>query len=314
MSDTYDLIVIGGGPAGLTAGLYGARGGLKTLLLELGMPGGQAATTDVIENYPGFPEGVGGPELMQKFAAQAQRFGADLVMEEVVDISWSEGDEPAREPKQVVTNRRAYQSPALILATGSFPRELGAPGEKEFRGRGVSYCATCDGAFFKGRKVMVVGGGDSALEEALFLTQFASQVVVVHRRDAFRAARILEERARNHPKIDFRLRSVVERIQGSQKVESISLRRTDSGEVSQEAADGVFVFIGTIPNTAFLNGKVALDENGYIITDEFLATNVPGIFAAGDARKKFLRQVSTAVGDGAWAAMAAQKYISELRA
>lgn len=312
MNNAYDLIVVGGGPAGLTAGLYGARGGLKTLILERGLPGGQAATTDVIENYPGFPQGIGGPELMQKFAEQAQRFGASLITEEVEEINLPDGDQTAA--KQVVTNRGTYESPALILAMGSSPRELGAAGEKEFRGRGVSYCATCDGAFFKGRKVMVIGGGDSALEEALFLTQFASQVVIVHRRDAFRAAQILEKRARSHPKIDFRLKSVVERIQGTNKVESVRLRRTDNGQVSEEAADGVFIFIGTIPNTAFLSGKVHLDENGYIITDELLATSIPGVFAAGDVRKKFLRQVSTAVGDGAWAAMAAQKYISDLRA
>ncbi|GAW93732.1 thioredoxin-disulfide reductase [Calderihabitans maritimus] len=299
----YDLIIIGGGPAGLTAGLYGARGGLKTLLLEKAMPGGQAALTDVIENFPGFPEGISGPELMFKFQAQAQKFGLEIKTAEVTGVDFSGA-------KKVFAGGEQYEAKAVIVATGARARVLNVPGEEEFRGRGVSYCATCDGAFFRDKKVAVVGGGDSAIEEALFLTKFVSEVVVIHRRDQLRATKILQQRAFNNEKISFRWNSVVEEILGEQAVSGIRLKNIQDGTIQEEKVDGVFVFIGTVPNTDFLRGTVKLNEKGYIITDDFLTTSVPGVFAAGDVREKFLRQVSTAVGDGAVAAMAAERYIA----
>ncbi|HHT62386.1 MAG: thioredoxin-disulfide reductase [Bacillota bacterium] len=303
----YDLIIVGGGPAGLTAGLYGARGGLKTLLLEKSMPGGQAAMTERIENYPGFPQGIGGPELMMSFMEQATRFGAEFKTEEVNKVDFSSRD------KLLVTENGNYSAPAVIIATGSRPRFLDVPGEKEYHGRGVSYCATCDGAFFREKKVLVAGGGDSALEEAMFLTKYAGEVVLVHRRDSFRAAKVLQERAKKNEKLRFVLDTVIEEIKGGSKgVEQVMLRNVKTGEVTAEPVDGVFVFVGNIPNTQFLAGAVELTEEGYIKTGDLLMTSVPGVFAAGDVRKKFLRQVSTAVGDGAEAAMAAERFINEL--
>ncbi|MCR6545513.1 thioredoxin-disulfide reductase [Dehalobacterium formicoaceticum] len=303
----YDLIVIGGGPAGLTAGLYGARGGLKTLILEKAMPGGQAAMTEFIENYPGYPEGVQGPELMMSFMEQALRFGVDFKTEEVTKVNFS-----AKE-KLIETEQGKYESPAVIIATGSRPRFLEVQGEKDFTGRGVSYCATCDGAFFRDKKVLVAGGGDAALEEAMFLTKYAREVILVHRRDQLRAAKILQERARKYDKLHFLLDSVIEEIRGgTQGVEEVVIRNVKNDNVQTEAADGVFVFIGNLPNTAFLKDILDLTGEGYIKTKELLMTSIPGVFAAGDVRDKFLRQVSTAVGDGAEAAMAAERYISEL--
>lgn len=303
----YDLIVIGGGPAGLTAGLYGARGGLKTLILEKAMPGGQAAMTEFIENYPGYPEGVQGPELMMNFMEQALRFGVEFKTEEVIKVDFS-----AKE-KLIETEQGKYESPAVIIATGSRPRFLEVQGEKEFTGRGVSYCATCDGAFFRDKKVLVAGGGDSALEEAMFLTKYAREVVLVHRRDQLRAAKILQERARKFDKLHFLLDSVIEEIRGgTQGVEEVVIRNVNNDSVKTEAADGVFVFIGNLPNTAFLKDILDLTGDSYVKTKDLLMTSVPGVFAAGDVRDKFLRQVSTAVGDGAEAAMAAERYISEL--
>lgn len=303
----YDLIVIGGGPAGLTAGLYGARGGLKTLILEKAMPGGQAAMTEFIENYPGYPEGVQGPELMMNFMEQALRFGVEFKTEEVIKVDFS-----AKE-KLIETEQGKYESPAVIIATGSRPRFLEVQGEKEFTGRGVSYCATCDGAFFRDKKVLVAGGGDSALEEAMFLTKYAREVVLVHRRDQLRAAKILQERAQKFDKLHFLLDSVIEEIRGgTQGVEEVVIRNVNNDSVKTEAADGVFVFIGNLPNTAFLKDILDLTGDSYVKTKDLLMTSVQGVFAAGDVRDKFLRQVSTAVGDGAEAAMAAERYISEL--
>lgn len=303
----YDLIIVGGGPAGLTAGLYGARGGLRTLLLERSMPGGQAAMTERIENYPGYPQGIGGPELMMSFMEQAMRFGLEFKTEEAKRVDFS------LLHKLVETENENYTAPAVIIATGSRPRFLDVPGEKEFHGRGVSYCATCDGAFFREKKVLVAGGGDSALEEALFLTKYAREVVLVHRRDQLRAAKVIQHRAEKNPKLRLILDTVVENINGGTKgVEQVMLRNKKTGEMKAEPADGVFVFVGNIPNTAFLTGILDLSAEGYIKTGEMLKTPVPGVFAAGDVREKFLRQVSTAVGDGAEAAMAAERYISEL--
>ncbi|WP_406677291.1 thioredoxin-disulfide reductase [Moorella sp. ACPs] len=302
----HDLLIIGGGPAGLTAALYGARGGLDTVVLEMGAPGGQAGLTDRIENYPGFPEGINGMELAMKFAEQAKRFGARIEMATV------QGVELNGEIKKAFTGSGEFKSRAVIIASGAHPRPLGVPGEEEFRGRGVSYCATCDGAFFRDKKVAVVGGGDSAVEEALFLTRFASQVTIIHRRDALRATKVLQERARDNPKISFCWNTVVTRIKGGEKVDSLELKDVKSGVAREEAFDGVFIFIGMEPNTDFLKGALTLDPQGYIVTRDNLATSIPGVFAAGDVRSKDFRQVSTAVGDGAVAAMAAERYLAGL--
>ncbi|CEP68005.1 Thioredoxin reductase [Moorella glycerini] len=302
----HDLLIIGGGPAGLTAALYGARGGLDTVVLEMGAPGGQAGQTDRIENYPGFPEGINGMELAMKFAEQAQRFGARIEMTTVQRVELN------GEIKKAFTGSGEFTARAVIIASGAHPRPLGVPGEEEFRGRGVSYCATCDGAFFRDKKVAVVGGGDSAVEEALFLTRFASQVTIIHRRDALRATKVLQERARDNPKISFHWNTVVTRIMGREKVSSLELKDVKSGATREEAFDGVFIFIGLEPNTGFLKGALTLDSQGYIVTRENLATSIPGVFAAGDVRAKDFRQVSTAVGDGAVAAMAAERYLAGL--
>lgn len=300
-----DLLIIGGGPAGLTAGLYAARAGLKTLLLEMAAPGGQAAVTDTIDNYPGFPEGISGPELMMKFMAQAERFGLETRYEGVLEVNFSPRE------KLVKTDGGDYVAQAVIIASGASPRELGVPGEKEFRGRGVSYCATCDGAFFRNKRVLVVGGGDAAVEEGIFLTKFASQVILVHRREALRATRVLQDRALANEKMELRFNAVVEEIRGGRLVESVRLKDTTTGDVLDEPIDGVFIFVGTEPNTGFLGQAVTLDERGYVLTNETLGASVAGVFAAGDVRSKFLRQVSTAVGDGAVAAMAAERWLAE---
>ncbi|BCV23104.1 thioredoxin-disulfide reductase [Moorella sp. Hama-1] len=302
----YDLMIIGGGPAGLTAALYGARGGLNTILLEMGAPGGQAGQTDRIENYPGFPEGISGIDLAMKFAEQAQHFGARVEMTTVRQVDFS-GKE-----KKAITSNGEYAARAAIIASGAHPRPLGVPGEAEFRGRGVSYCATCDGAFFRDKKVAVVGGGDSAVEEAMFLTRFASQVTIIHRRDALRATRVIQDRARDNPKISFEWNTVVTAVRGKDKVTSLALKDVKSGATREEPFDGVFIFIGLEPNTGFLGNALTLDQGGYIVTREDLATSVPGVFAAGDVRAKNFRQVSTAVGDGAVAAMAAERYLAGL--
>jgi thioredoxin reductase (NADPH) len=304
--ETYEVVIIGGGPAGLTAGLYASRARLKALLLEAMMVGGQMMTTDIVENYPGFPQGISGAELTSIMEEQAKRFGLMTEMGEIVGLEVVDGR------KLVKTAERAYQSEAVIICTGAEYRKLGIPGEAEFTGRGVSYCATCDGAFFQDSKIVVVGGGDSALTEALFLTKFAGEITIIHRRDALRATKIYQERAFANPKINFLWDSVVEEIRGDQTVENVIVKNVKSGEVSELRTEGVFMFIGIEPKTAFLRGVVELDESGYVVADETnLQTSVEGIFAAGDARKKLLRQVATAVGDGATAAFAVEKYLEE---
>lgn len=300
----YDLVIIGGGPAGLTAGLYGARSGLKTLLIEMGMPGGQAVNTDIIENYPGFPEGISGPELMQRFMDQATRFELEITMGLVKAVDL------AGELKRISTDEGTYQAKAVIIASGARPRKLGVPGEEKFQGSGVSYCAVCDGAFFRNKKVLVVGGGDSALEESVFLTKYAAEVTIVHRRSLFRAANVYQNRARANPKISYRLDTVVEEIAGNEKVEKVVLKNLVTGAVGAEPCDGVFIFVGTDPNTDFLEAQLTMDERGYLLANEELGCSIPGVFAAGDVRKKSLRQVSTAVGDGALAAISAEKYLA----
>jgi len=299
----YEVIIIGGGPGGLTAGLYTSRARLSTLLIESALYGGQMTTTELIDNYPGFPQGVTGDELSRLMEEQAKKFGMETVTEEVVKVSL-EGD-----MKVVQTNESAYRCEALIICTGTEYRKLGVPGEKEFAGKGVSYCATCDGAFFKDSQIVVVGGGDSALTEALFLTKFAKELTIIHRRDALRGTKIYQERVLADPKIKMLWNSVVQEIKGDSTVRSIVVKNVKTGEVKEFNTEGVFLFVGLSPRTEFLKGLITLDEAGYIITDENCETSIKGIFAAGDCRKKLLRQVATAVGDGATAAFAAEKYL-----
>ncbi|MBC7338666.1 MAG: thioredoxin-disulfide reductase [Firmicutes bacterium] len=299
----YDVVVLGAGPAGLTAAIYAGRARLDTVVIDHGVPGGQVATTDMVENYPGFPQGVSGAELAGLMNEQAERFGARIEMAEVEGLA-REGD-----LWRVDTSEGPYRARAVIVATGTRPRELGVPGEKEFRGRGISYCATCDGAFFRDKPVVVVGGGDSAVTEAEFLTRFASHVTIVHRRDQLRAARSLQERVLDNPKINVRWNAVVTSFLGEDRLQRVRLRDVKTGTESEVEAEGAFIYVGLLPNTSFLNGVVPLDEGGYLVTDEAMALPVPGLFAAGDVRRKRLRQVATAVGDGAVAAMAAEEYI-----
>lgn len=300
---TYEVIILGGGPAGLTAGLYTSRARLHTLLIEGGLSGGQMTTTEMIENYPGFPEGVTGEELSRLMEEQAKRFGLEIIHQEIVEVK---GDEPL---KCVRTSEASYSCKSVIISTGAEYRKLGVPGEQEFTGRGVSFCATCDGAFFRDQKVIVVGGGDSALTEALFLTRFVKELTIVHRRDALRATKIYQERAFANPKIHFLWDSVVQEIKGDKVVESVLVKNVKTGEVTEQKTEGVFLFVGLEPRTHFLKGVIELDGGGYILTNENGETSVKGIFAAGDCRKKLLRQVATAVGDGATAAFAAEKYL-----
>lgn len=302
---TYEVIIIGGGPAGLTAGLYTARARLKTLLIEIGLFGGQMTTTEMIENYPGFPQGITGTELSALMEEQAKRFGMETVSDEVLEVK-IEGDW-----KQIKTYSGTYRCEALIVTTGTEYRKLGIPGEMELRGKGVSYCATCDGAFFKDNRIAVVGGGDSALTEALFLTKFVKELTIIHRRDALRATKIYQERAFANPKIKFLWDSVVQEIKGSDTVRSVVVKNVKTGEFKEFDTEGVFLFVGLTPRTECMKGIVKMDEGGYLLTNENCETSVKGIFAAGDCRKKLLRQVATAVGDGATAAFAAERYLED---
>ena len=299
----YDVMVIGGGGAGLTAALYASRANLSTILFEKLVSGGQIASTDLVENYPGFEEGVLGPEIAQKMEAQAVRYGTQMVYEEITALSQKGNIFEAK------STEADYAARSVILAMGASYRMLGIPREKEFIGKGVSYCATCDGAFFKGKKVVVVGGGDSALQEGLFLTRFAERVTIVHRRDALRASPILQERAKMNPKISFIWDTVIDKIEGEKKVASVLLKNVKTQTIEQHATDGVFIFIGHDPNSALAKGFVALDEKGYVVTDPFLATPVPGVFAAGEVRQGAVRQLVAACGEGCAAALAAQAFL-----
>jgi thioredoxin reductase (NADPH) len=301
-----NLIIIGSGPAGFTAGIYAGRAQLSPLLITGSAPGGQMALTSEIENYPGFPQGISGQELNQLMQQQAERFGTRVQMDEVTAVELS------THPFKVTAYGDEYEAKALVIATGTSPRKLGVPGEAEFTGRGVSYCATCDGFFFQDRRVVVVGGGDSALEEAIFLTKYATQVNVVHRRNRLRAEKVFQERAFRNEKIGFVWDSVVTEITGDGKVTGVRLKNVKTEEESTLQADGVFIYVGTIPNTGFLEGQLELDDRGYIVTDRQCHTSVPGVFAAGDVQERVLKQVSTAVGSGAMAAMEAEKFIAEL--
>ncbi len=304
MPDT-DVIIIGGGGSGLTAALYTSRANLNTILFEKLTPGGQIALTDVVENYPGFPEGVTGPEISMKMEEQAKKYGTQVVYEEVKTLTKLD------KGFTVQTSSNTYKAGALILATGASFRMIGVPGERELTGKGVSYCATCDGAFFKGKEVVVVGGGDSALQEGLFLTRFATKVTVIHRRDKLRASPILQDRAKSHEKIKFIWDTVVEKVIGEKKVEAVALKNLKTGAVENFKTDGIFVFIGHDPNTAFLKGFVAVDEKGYVVTDPFLKTSVPGVFAAGEIRAGAVKQLVAAAGEGCEAALAAQAFLED---
>lgn len=299
----YEVIIIGGGPAGLTAGLYTSRARLSTLLIESALFGGQMTTTESIENYPGFPQGVTGDELSHLMEEQAKKCGMEAVTQEVVKVSLE------ADLKVVQTHESTYRCEALIIGTGTEYRKLGIPGEKEFAGKGVSYCATCDGAFFRDSQIVVVGGGDSALTEALFLTKFAKELTIIHRRDALRGTKIYQERALANPKIKFLWNSTVQEIKGDSMVRSIIVKNVKTGQIKELETDGAFLFVGLAPRTQFLEGIVQMDEAGYILTNDDCETSTRGVFAVGDCRRKLLRQIATAVGDGATAAFAAEKYL-----
>jgi thioredoxin reductase (NADPH) len=302
-SKVENILILGTGPAGLAAALYAARADLNPLLLTGMEIGGQAALTDRIENYPGFPEGVGGSELVELFQKNAERFGARLEYETATEVDLSS------RPFTVKTYGKEYKARALIISTGASPNQLNVPGEVEFRGKGVSYCATCDGWFFKEKAVAVVGGGDSALEEALFLTRFAKTVTIIHRREELRAGAILQKRAKANPKIKFIWNSVVREIRGDQGVNSLLLQNVKDDSQREVAIDGVFIFIGHSPNTQLFQGQLKMDDKGYIITDQRMHTSVPGVFAAGEACDSFFRQVITSAGMGAAAAISAVRLL-----
>jgi thioredoxin reductase (NADPH) len=301
----YDLIVLGAGPAGLTAAIYTGRADIDTLVLGGHLPGGQPSNTDVVENFPGFPEGIDGPELAQRFQAQAERFGAKIVFNEVVGVDFSS------KPFKVRTHEESYQGRSIIIATGAVPRKLGVPGEDKFYGRGVSTCATCDGFFYRDKKVVVVGGGDSAIVEGLFLTKFAREVVVIHRRDELRAAKINRERAFANPKMRFMWDTVVEEILGDKSVTGVRVRNVETGETSVVETDGVFTYIGMDPGTEMFEGELELDRKGYIVADEQQRTSRPGVFVAGDVQDPYYRQLVVAAGSGAVAAMEAERFLEK---
>ena len=300
-----EVIIIGGGPAGLTAALYAARAAAKPLVLIGEAVGGQAATTHEIENYPGFPDGVGGAELGQQMQAQAERFGAKVQFDFATSVDFK------TYPFKVQTHAQAYTAKAVIISTGSSPRKLGVPGEAEFSARGVSYCATCDGYFYKDKKVVVVGGGNSALDESLFLTRLVSKITIIHRRDQLRADPVLQERAFASPKIEFVWDTVVQEILGDEEANAVRLRNVKTGDERVMETDGVFIYIGHVPNTKVFEGQLELDEQGYVVTDRRQHTSVPGVFAAGDVQDPVFRQIVTAAGTGSAAAIEAVRFLDE---
>ncbi|MFA4964714.1 MAG: thioredoxin-disulfide reductase [Thermoleophilia bacterium] len=306
--DIYDVVIVGAGPAGLTAGIYCARGRLKTVILERNMAGGQIALTELVENFPGFPEGISGFDLAERMKRQAVQFGAELrEIDAVASLS-------PRGPGYytVTTDQGPVVGRTVILAPGVEARRSGIPGEAEFIGRGVSWCATCDGALYRGRTVAVIGGGDSAVEEGMFLTKFAEKVYLVHRRDELRAAEIAQERAFANAKFEFVWDSVPRQIVGDQVVEALEVENVKTHERRSLPVNGVFFYIGQLPNTGFLKGFVDLDESGYIVTDGLLRTRLPGVFACGDAHANPLKQIAMAVGEGALASVQAERYLDTL--
>jgi thioredoxin reductase (NADPH) len=299
---THDLIIIGAGPAGLTAALYAGRSRIDTILVEKMAPGGRILMSESIENYPGFPGGISTSELISRMQAQIKELAIGVESEEVLDLDCVN--------KIVKTSGNTYKSQAIIIASGAKPRKLNIPGEDKYTGRGVSYCATCDAPFYKGKKVVLVGGGNAVAEEALYLSRFASSVSVIHRRQDLRASAILQERLKQDKKINLILSSLVTEIKGNQKVEAVKVKDLLSGKEDDFACDGVFIYIGYEPETAFLKGKIATDEAGFILSDDAMATSAQGVFACGDCRKKSLYQVINACGDGAVAADSAYKFIA----
>jgi thioredoxin reductase (NADPH) len=302
----YQLIIIGGGPAGLSAGLYASRSKLDTLLIEKAGLGGQILNAEMVENYPGFPQGISGSELGALIAQQATKYGLPTAFAEV------QGIEIRGEEKIVSTSEGKYRAKAVIIAGGSEHSKLGVPGEEEFLGRGISYCAMCDGAFFRDQVVAVVGGGNVALNDALFLTRFATKAIVIHRRDQLRATKILQERAFANPRVEFLWDTVVESITGDKLVREIRLRNVKTGKKSSLGVSGVFIAVGLRPNTGYLKGLLALDEGGFIPVNNQMETEVPGVFAAGDIRAGSIRQVVSAAGDGATAAIVAERFLSSM--
>lgn len=303
----HDVIIIGGGPGGLAAGIYAARAKLSTLIIEKGRFGGQAASTEEMENYPGFFQGTTGPQLAARMEEHARHFGCGFCKDEVVDLELDGWE------KAVITKKGRYTAKAVIIAAGAEPRTLGIPGETEFRGRGVSYCATCDADFYEDLAVVVVGNGDAAIEEAIYLTRFAAKVtiVVVHDPGVLDATKVIQERALANEKIHWVWNSVLVEVKGEGVVQSVALKNLKTGAISDLETDGVFIFVGTVPKTEFMRGKVALDGRGYILANEQMETSLAGVYAVGDVRQKYLRQVVTAAADGAVAAVAAEKYLEE---
>ena len=300
------MIIIGSGPAGLTAALYAARAFLDPLVISGNELGGQVSITTEVENYPGFPEGTTGPELVEFMRKQAEKFGARTEIDEVVEVDLTKGS-----PFQIKTHSEEYRTEAVIIASGASPKRLGVPGEEEFIGRGVSFCATCDGFFFRGKEIVVVGGGDSALEEGLFLTKFASAVRVIHRREELRAGETLKVRALKNEKMSFIWNTVVEGISGNGAVESVQVRNLKTGGADTLSTNGVFVYIGHYPNSALFEGQLAMDEHKYLITDKRMMTSVEGVFAAGEIQDSVYRQVATSVGQGCAAAMMAERWLAQ---
>jgi thioredoxin reductase (NADPH) len=301
----YDVIIIGSGPAGFTAGVYTSRAKLKTLIISGSLPGGQLMTTSEVENYPGFPNGIFGPELMMNMRQQAERFATTIIDDEVLKVDFK------KRPFIISTHSETYEGRAILLCTGASPRKLGIDGEQEFGGRGVSYCATCDGPFFKGEEIAVIGGGDTAIEEATFLTKFGKSVKIIHRRDFLRASKILQEKAFENSKIQFVWNNVVTRITGNKKIESIEVKNLTTGKTQNLSVGGLFVAIGHEPNTSIFKDQLELDDKGYVMLKENTRTSVEGVFAAGDVHDYRYRQAVTAAGFGCMAALDVEKWLSE---
>ena len=301
----YDVIIIGSGPAGFTAGIYTSRAKLKTLIISGSLPGGQLMTTSEVENYPGFPNGIFGPELMMNMRQQAERFATTIIDDEVLKVDFK------KRPFLISTHSETYEGRAILLCTGASPRKLGIDGEQEFGGRGVSYCATCDGPFFKGEEIAVIGGGDTAIEEATFLTKFGKAVKIIHRRDFLRASKILQEKAFENSKIQFIWNNVVTRISGNKKIESIDVKNLTTGKTQNLSVGGLFVAIGHEPNTSIFKDQLELDDKGYVVLKENTKTSVEGVFAAGDVHDYRYRQAVTAAGFGCMAALDVEKWLSE---
>jgi thioredoxin reductase (NADPH) len=301
----YDVLIIGSGPAGYTAGVYTSRAKLNTLIISGTLPGGQLMTTSEVENYPGFPNGIFGPELMMNMRQQAERFGTTIVDDEVIKVDFK------KRPFTITTHSETYTAEAVIVCTGASPRKLGIPSEQQFSGRGVSYCATCDGPFFKGEDIVVVGGGDTALEEATFLTKFGKSVKIVHRRDSLRASKILQDKAFENPKIEFVWNNAVSDIKGDKKINTVMVKDIKSGKVRTINAGGLFVAIGHEPNTSIFQGELELDDKGYMVLKQNTRTSVEGVFAAGDVHDHRYRQAITAAGFGCMAAIDVERWLSE---